>query len=72
MSLQFRIAEQVLQGSPHSQKLIKHLVYEGLASDVRDHMQRHGEALAACFRSEDHREGVAAFLERRPAQFTGR
>jgi len=66
------LAQQVLQGSPHSQKLIKQLVYEGLVSDVQDHMHRHAAALAACFRSEDHREGVAAFLERRPAQFTGR
>ena len=28
--------------------------------------------LQECFESEDHAEGVAAFLERRPAQFTGR
>ena len=28
----------------------------------------HREALAACFRSDDHREGVAAFLERRDAE----
>ena len=28
-------------------------------------------ALAACFKSDDHREGVASFLERRPANFTG-
>ena len=28
--------------------------------------------MQACFESEDHREGVASFLERRPANFTGR
>jgi enoyl-CoA hydratase/carnithine racemase len=35
-------------------------------------MAAHVDALSACFRSADHKEGVAAFLERRPAQFTGR
>jgi enoyl-CoA hydratase/carnithine racemase len=65
------IAAAIATGSPNSQRLIKSLVYEGLASDVDEHMHRHTTALAACFRSDDHREGVAAFLERRPATFTG-
>jgi enoyl-CoA hydratase/carnithine racemase len=39
---------------------------------VLEHMTDHREALKACFRSEDHREGVASFLERRPAHFLGR
>jgi 2-(1,2-epoxy-1,2-dihydrophenyl)acetyl-CoA isomerase len=30
------------------------------------------QALQECFKSADHKEGVAAFLERREAQFTGR
>jgi enoyl-CoA hydratase/carnithine racemase len=66
------LAERILLGSPFSQRRIKQLVYEGLGRDVGDHMVAHAEALAACFASEDHREGVAAFLERRPAAFTGR
>jgi enoyl-CoA hydratase len=66
------LAEQILQGSPMSHRLTKQLVYRGLERDVAAHMTAHTEALAACFRSDDHREGVAAFLERRPARFTGR
>ncbi|HTH06499.1 MAG TPA: enoyl-CoA hydratase/isomerase family protein [Ilumatobacteraceae bacterium] len=65
------LAEQVATGSPHSQRLLKDLVYQGITADVGDHMRRHTSALAACFKSDDHREGVAAFLERRPANFTG-
>jgi len=67
-----QLAEAVAAGSPHSTKLIKQLVYAGATSSVDEHMGRHTTALAACFRSDDHREGVASFLERRPASFTGR
>ena len=66
------LALAIAKGSPFSQKRIKTLVYEGLASPVDEHMQRHTKALAECFRSDDHREGVASFLERREAQFTGK
>ncbi|MEO5902131.1 MAG: enoyl-CoA hydratase-related protein [Ilumatobacteraceae bacterium] len=65
------LAQLVAGASPHSQQLIKGLVYDGLTSSVDEHMQRHAAALTACFRSDDHREGVASFLERRPAVFTG-
>ena len=57
--------------SPMSQKLIKELLYAGLGRDVETHMSAHTTALAASFRSNDHREGVAAFLERRTANFSG-
>lgn len=65
------LAQAITQGSPFSHARIKALVYEGLGDAVAGHMQRHTQALAECFRSDDHREGVAAFLERRPARFTG-
>lgn len=65
------LAAAIMQGSPFSHARIKGLVYEGLGSDVAEHMQRHTHALAECFKSYDHSEGVAAFLERRPAKFTG-
>ena len=66
------LANQIADGSPHSLGLVKSLVHTGLTAPVGEHMERHTEALAASFKSDDHREGVAAFLERRPAQFTGR
>ena len=66
------IARSFLAGSPFSQRLIKELVYKGMQRELGEHMRNHVEALQACFRSEDHKEGVAAFLERREARFTGR
>jgi enoyl-CoA hydratase len=67
-----RVAGAIMEGSPFSHERIKRLVYEGLGNEVGDHMKNHTEALAECFKSEDHKEGVAAFLERRPAAFKGK
>lgn len=66
------LALSIARGSPFSQQRIKKLIYEGLAAPVEEHMARHAKALAECFASDDHREGVASFLERRDANFTGR
>jgi 2-(1,2-epoxy-1,2-dihydrophenyl)acetyl-CoA isomerase len=65
-------ARRYLKSSPMSLRLMKNLVWHGLERDMAQHMKAHVEALAGCFKSADHKEGVAAFLERRPAQFTGR
>jgi enoyl-CoA hydratase/carnithine racemase len=65
------LAKKIAEGSPFSQSRIKAMVYEGLGAEVSQHMQRHTKALAECFKSNDHKEGVASFLERRPARFTG-
>ncbi len=71
LPLTMQLANTIAMGSPHSLGLIKSLVHQGLTAPVAEHMERHTEAMAACFKSDDHREGVAAFLERRPAEFTG-
>ncbi len=65
-------ARRFLTASPFAVRRVKELVYRGLERDLEAHLAAHGEALAECFTSEDHREGVAAFLERREAKFTGR
>ena len=65
------LAMAIAQGSPFSQTRIKSLVYEGLGAEVASHMQRHTAAMGECFASNDHQEGVASFLERREAKFTG-
>jgi len=65
-------ARSYLSSSPFSIRHMKDLVWHGLERDVSAHMAAHVETLTACFRSADHKEGVASFLERRPANFVGR
>jgi len=65
-------AQKYLKSSPFSIRHIKDLVWKGLERDVEGHMGEHLKAMALCFASEDHKEGVASFLERRPAKFVGR
>ena len=60
----------ILQGFPFSHQRIKSLVYEGMGNDVSEHMRHHTTALAECFKSADHKEGVASSLERRAPEFT--
>ena len=72
MDLAMAEARRYLASSPFSLRHMKSLVWQGLERDVSEHMTAHVETLTACFRSADHKEGVAAFLERRPAVFVGR
>jgi enoyl-CoA hydratase/carnithine racemase len=62
-------ARRYLAASPFAVRRVKALVYAGLARPVDEHLRETGALLEECFRSEDHREGVA---ERREARFTGR
>jgi len=64
-------ARRLSRGSPLAVRLAKDLMYAGLERGITEHLARNGQALAACFTSDDHREGVAAFLERREPRFTG-
>ena len=65
-------ARRYLNSSPFSIRHIKDLVWKGLERDLAEHMAVHVETMSACFKSADHKEGVASFLERRPAKFVGR
>jgi enoyl-CoA hydratase/carnithine racemase len=65
-------ARRYLDASPFAVRRTKELVYRAMFRTLDEHLRETARLLGECFESEDHREGVAAFLERRPAAFTGR
>ena len=64
-----RYAAPLAQQSPHAIRQIKALY---LATRDARSDEREVEAFAACLQSEDGQEGVAAFLEKREARWTGK
>jgi enoyl-CoA hydratase / 3-hydroxyacyl-CoA dehydrogenase len=64
-----RYVEPLDRQSPHAIRQIKALMHG--TRDVRSD-EREVQAFAACLTSEDGQEGVAAFLEKRQASWTGR
>ena len=64
-----RYAEPLARQSPHAIAEIKTLMHA--TRDERDD-EREAAAFVACLQSEDGQEGVAAFLEKREARWTGR
>jgi enoyl-CoA hydratase/3-hydroxyacyl-CoA dehydrogenase len=64
-----RYAEPLDRQSPHAIRQIKSLLHE--TRDARSD-DREVQAFAACLTSDDGQEGVAAFLEKRQANWTGR
>jgi enoyl-CoA hydratase / 3-hydroxyacyl-CoA dehydrogenase len=64
-----RYDEPLAKQSPHAIAQIKALMHA--TRDARDD-EREVAAFVACLQSEDGQEGVAAFLEKREARWTGR
>jgi 2-(1,2-epoxy-1,2-dihydrophenyl)acetyl-CoA isomerase len=66
------LAQRLAKGPTRAYALIKELIYTSVASDLKTALQLEGELQDKAFETADHREGVAAFLEKRPAKYTGK
>jgi enoyl-CoA hydratase/carnithine racemase len=58
--------------SPRSLRVMKRQLWEGLRQGLGAAIELANEEMRASFTSEDFKEGVAHFVEKRPARFTGR
>ena len=66
------LAMTMTTGSPLAIRMVKDLVYQGLGRSLDDHLVENAKAGDICFNSLDHKEGVAAFVEKREPRFVGR
>jgi enoyl-CoA hydratase/carnithine racemase len=68
----YAFARQVADGPQVPIRMIKRLVYQSLKLDLRTHLDLVSSHMAVVRETADHKEGVAAFKEKRPAKFQGR
>ncbi len=66
------IAQEVLKNSPFAVRQAKRAIDCGVDLALEDGLECEHEAYMRAIASEDRREGIAAFNEKRPPQFTGR
>src|SRR5882724_1309921 len=63
--------ELATQCSPRSLRIMKRQLHTNPSGDLAAAIREADGEMVACFGTEDFREGVASFVERRPPRFTG-
>jgi enoyl-CoA hydratase/carnithine racemase len=66
------LAAELAAGPTRSLGRAKRVIYAGATSALEEAMGRESLNIADAADTADAREGIAAFLARRPAEFTGR
>ncbi|MBI3458513.1 MAG: enoyl-CoA hydratase [Candidatus Rokubacteria bacterium] len=68
----FTLARRIAEGSPRAHAMAKWLLNRSWALDLETSLAWEGLVQGMMIRSEDHREGLAAFFEKRTPRFRGR
>ena len=72
MDKTMEFAERVAGNAPIAVRLTKKILYQGLDTDLRTALNLVASSMPMARTSDDHREAVAAFSEKRKPRFTGR
>ncbi len=65
------LAEIIASKSPLIIRLLKKVINKGMYSNLPDGLAYEKSTFSLCFATEDHSEGIAAFLEKRQPKFKG-
>jgi len=71
VSAALSLAETLRQRGPLAVRMAKRVINEGLDAPLSLALSYEQTATAALFATRDKDEGIAAFLEKRPAHFRG-
>lgn len=66
------IAVRIAANPPHAVRMTKRLLREGRTASLAAILEASAAAQALCHATDDHREAVDAFLEKRKPRFTGK
>ena len=66
------LVQRLAHGTTHVDGMAKKLMYRSVENEFESQLQLESECFADCAGRDDYREGVAAFVEKRKASFTGK
>lgn len=65
MKTAWELAARIAQQAPIALELTKRMVYRGILDDLANHLDWETYSQQLCFNTEDHKQSVLAFLEKR-------
>ena len=66
------LASQIASGPPIALGYMKENINSAIESSLQNNLAREADRLMRCAATDDHKEAVAAFLEKRTPVFTGK
>ncbi|MDO8671282.1 MAG: enoyl-CoA hydratase [Dehalococcoidia bacterium] len=72
MTVSLALAKKIAQGPTIAQNFIKRGAYRSLYNTLDEQLDFESYGQGVCRNTEDHKEGVASFMEKRPAVYRGR
>lgn len=67
-----KLANKIASKGQIAVRLAKEAINEGMEMDLDKAMLHEADLFGLCFTSDEQREGMTAFIEKRPAKFTGK
>lgn len=69
MDAAYAMAKQIAKNAPIALKYSKEAINKGMQTDIDSAISLENDLFALCFSTEDQKEGMKAFFEKRPAEW---